>query len=105
MKRGEARYGILLLLGGTAVMLVLLIVLARYPSLFLRGVEYRAVFLNASGLNPGDEVRYGGLLVGAVIGLDFHEDDPTRIIVRFRVRPRTPIRADTRAQITQLGLL
>ncbi|HUF27200.1 MAG TPA: MlaD family protein [Gemmatimonadaceae bacterium] len=105
MKRGEARYGILLLLGGTAITLLLLIVLARYPSLFFRGVEYRAVFLNASGLNPGDEVRYGGLLVGAVVDLDFHEDDPTRIIIRFRVRPRTPIRADTRAQITQVGLL
>ena len=105
MKRGEANYGILLLLGGTAVMLVLLLVLARYPSLFLRGDEYRAVFDNAAGLNEGDQVRYGGILVGTVTGLDFHEVDPTRIVVRFRVRRETPVRADTRAQVTQFGLL
>ncbi len=105
MKRGEANYGILLLLGGTAVMLVLLLVLARYPSLFLRGDEYRAIFDNAAGLNEGDQVRYGGILVGTVTGLDFHEVDPTRIVVRFRVRIETPVRADTRAQVTQFGLL
>lgn len=105
MKSGEARVGILLLLGGTAVMLVLLVVLARYPSLFLRGDEYRAIFENAAGLNEGDQVRYGGILVGTVTGLDFHEADPTRIVIRFRVRTETPVRADTRAQVSQLGLL
>jgi phospholipid/cholesterol/gamma-HCH transport system substrate-binding protein len=31
--------------------------------------------------------------------------DPTRIIVFFRVRRTTPIRADTKASITQIGLL
>lgn len=105
MRRGETRYGILLLLGGTAVMLLLLLVLARYPSLFLRGDEFRVVFENAAGLNEGDEVRYGGLLVGSVTELGFSENDPTKIVVAFRVRPGTPMRADTRAQVTQLGLL
>lgn len=105
MKRGQANYGIVLLLGGTAVMLLLLIVLARYPSLFLRGNEYRAIFDNAAGLNEGDEVRYGGILVGTVTGLDFHEADPTRVVASFRVRHETPVRTDTRAQVTQFGLL
>lgn len=105
MKRGQANYGIVLLLGGTAIMLLLLIVLARYPSLFLRGNEYRAIFDNAAGLNEGDEVRYGGILVGTVTGLDFHEADPTRVVARFRVRHETPVRTDTRAQVTQFGLL
>jgi len=105
MKRGQANYGIVLLLGGTAMMLLLLIVLARYPALFLRGNEYRAIFDNAAGLNEGDEVRYGGILVGTVTGLDFHEADPTRVVARFRVRHETPVRTDTRAQVTQFGLL
>lgn len=105
MNRGQANYGIVLLLGGTALMLILLVVLARYPSLFLRGKEYRAIFDNAAGLNEGDEVRYGGIVVGTVTNLDFHEADPTRIVARIRVRRETPVRTDTRAQVTQFGLL
>ena len=105
MQRGETRLGILLLLGGTAAMLLALLVLARYPSLFFGGREYRVVFDDAAGLNQGDEVRFGGLLVGEVVELGFHEADPTRIEVAFRVRGETPVRSDTRAQITQLGLL
>jgi phospholipid/cholesterol/gamma-HCH transport system substrate-binding protein len=105
MQRGETRLGIVLLLGGTAAMLLLLLVLARYPSLFFGGREYRVVFDNAAGLNQGDEVRFGGLLVGEVVELGFHETDPTRIEVTFRVRKETPVRSDTRAQVTQLGLL
>ena len=105
MGRGETRVGILLLLGGTAAMLLALLVLARYPSLFFGGQEYRVVFENAAGLNQGDEVRFGGLLVGEVTDLGFHEADPTRIEVTFRVRKETPIRSDTRGQVTQLGLL
>ena len=105
MGRGETRVGILLLLGGTAAMLLALLVLARYPSLFVGGRKYRVVFENAAGLNQGDEVRFGGLLVGEVTDLGFHEADPTRIEVTFRVRAETPIRSDTRGQVTQLGLL
>lgn len=105
IQRGETRFGILLLLGGTAAMLLLLLVLARYPSLFFGGREYRVVFDNAAGLNQGDEVRFGGLLVGEVIDLGFHEADPTRIEITFRVRKETPVRSDTRAQVTQVGLL
>lgn len=105
MSRTDSRFGILALLGGTIVMLFLLVAIARYPSLFLRGKEYHAIFESVAGLNSGDEVRYGGLLVGSVTELDLYEQDPTHIVVTFRVRDRTPVRTDTRASITQVGLL
>ena len=105
MTRSDSRFGIIALLGGTALMLFLLVAIARYPSLFLRGREYRAVFQSVAGLNTGDEVRFGGLLVGAVTELDLYAEDPTRIVVTFRVRRRTPVRVDTRATISQVGLL
>jgi phospholipid/cholesterol/gamma-HCH transport system substrate-binding protein len=97
--------GILAFLGGTALVLVAIVAFARYPSLFRRGNEYRAAFRNVAGLNLGDEVRYGGLVVGSVTRLTLDPQDPTRIEVAFRVRPQTPIRADTYATITQVGLL
>jgi ABC-type transporter Mla subunit MlaD len=58
-----------------------------------------------AGLNVGDEVRYGGVRVGSVTALDIDSAPPSAILVRFRVRRLTPVRADTRAIITQLGLL
>jgi len=105
MRRGESRLGIVAFLGGTALVLVAIVAFARYPSLFHRGSEYRAAFRNVAGLNLGDEVRYGGLIVGSVTRLTLDPVDPTRIEVTFRVRPQTPVRTDTYATITQVGLL
>ncbi|HEU4563409.1 MAG TPA: MlaD family protein, partial [Gemmatimonadaceae bacterium] len=104
-RRGESRLGIMAFLGVTALVLLALVVFARYPSLFRRGKEYRAVFRAVPGLNLGDEVRYGGLLVGSITEMTLDPADPTRILVTIRVREETPIRADTRASITQVGLL
>jgi len=102
---GETRFGIIWLLGGTLLVLGALLVLARYPGVFRTGTEYKAVFRSVAGLNKGDEVRYGGLPVGTVTKMDIDAADPTRIIVAFRVKKTTPIRADTKASITQVGLL
>src|SRR5690349_1530715 len=104
-RRGEARFGIIWLLSGTLLILAALLVLARYPGVFRTGIEYRAVFKNVAGLNKGDQVRYGGLPVGSVSNMDIDPNDPTRIIVAFRVKKTPPIRADTKAAITQVGLL
>lgn len=105
MRPGESRLGIVAFLGGTALVLVAIVAFARYPSLFHRGSEYRAAFRNVAGLTLGDEVRYGGLIVGSVTGLMLDPENPTRVEVTFRVRPQTPVRADTYATITQVGLL
>ena len=105
MRSAGSRLGIVAFLGGTALVFVAIVAFARYPSLFRRGVEYRAAFKNAAGLNLGDEVRYGGLIVGSVTRLALDSEDPTRIEVTFRVGPQTPVRTDTYATITQVGLL
>ena len=102
---GEARFGIIWLLSGTLLVLAALLLLARYPGIFRTGTEYKAVFKSVAGLNRGDEVRYGGLPVGSVTRMDIDPADPTRIIVAFRVKRSTPIHVDTKASITQVGLL
>src|SRR3954453_14120802 len=105
LRHAETRFGVVWLLSGTLLVLGALLVLARYPNVFRRGTEYHAIFKSVAGLNKGDEVRYGGLPVGSVTRMDIDPQDPTRIIVAFRVRKSTPIRADTKASITQVGLL
>ena len=102
---GETRFGIIWLLSGTLLVLAALLILARYPGIFRTGTEYKAVFKSVAGLNKGDEVRYGGLPVGSVTRMDIDPADPTRIIVAFRIKRSTPIRTDTKASITQVGLL
>ena len=64
-----------------------------------------AVIMKRIAGDFGDEVRYGGLLVGQVTKLDLSEEDPTQIVVTFRVRRKTPMRTDTKASITQVGFL
>lgn len=105
MRRADPRLGIAGFLGGTALVLMALIAVARYPALFNRGREFQAVFNSVAGLNLGDEVRYGGLLVGSVTAMELDERSPTKIMVHFRVKRSTPVRVDTRAAITQVGLL
>ena len=105
VRHDDPRLGIAAFLGATVLVLAALVAYARNPSLFARGREYRTVFSNVAGLNPGDEVRYGGLPVGSVTSIDLDSADATRIVVRFRVRKRAPVRVDTRAAITQVGLL
>jgi phospholipid/cholesterol/gamma-HCH transport system substrate-binding protein len=103
MKRSHL--GLVGLFSASLLVLTALVVFARFPSLVRRGRDYRAVFTNVAGINLGDEVRYGGLVVGSVTSLDLDPRDPTRIVVKFRVREKTPVRADTRASISQIGLL
>ncbi|HET7456303.1 MAG TPA: MlaD family protein [Gemmatimonadaceae bacterium] len=105
MKHDDPRLSIAAFLGATVLVLAGLVAYARNPSLFARGREYSAAFRSVAGLNAGDEVRYGGLPVGSVTAIDIDTADATRIVVRFRIRKKVPIRIDTRASITQVGLL
>lgn len=105
MNRGQSRLGLLAFLATTFFVLIALIALARYPSLFRSGKDYQITFRSVPGLSLGDEVRFGGLLVGSITALDLDPRDPTRIAVGIRVRDETPIHADTRAEINQVGLL
>ena len=101
----EQRFGIVAFLGAGALVLAGLILFSNYPAVFNRGREFHSIFGSVAGLNVGDEVRYGGLLVGQVTQVDLSDADPTQIVVTFRVRRKTPMRVDTKASITQVGFL
>ncbi len=101
----EQRFGIVAFLGAGALVLAGLILFSNYPAVFNRGREFHSTFGSVAGLNVGDEVRYGGLLVGQVTQVDLSDADPTQIVVTFRVRRKTPMRVDTKASITQVGFL
>lgn len=71
-------------LEGLVLLLVVLLLcfnLDRLP--FTTGATYRAEFGDASGLQPGEEVRVAGLKVGTVRDIDL---SGTKVVIRFDVK-------------------
>jgi len=65
------------------------------------GPQYRANFLDAAGLQNGEEVRVAGIKVGAVTDIDLDGD---HVVVSFRVKGQR-LGRDTRASIEIKTLL
>lgn len=99
------RLRVAILVGIGTIAFLALMLFARRPLFLERQREYHAEFRDVAGLNVGDEVRYGGVRAGSVTAIEIDSAPPSMIRVTFSVRRRTPVRADTRAAVTQLGLL
>ncbi|WP_150526857.1 MlaD family protein [Roseibium sediminis] len=57
-----------------------------------------------TGLPVGGQVLFNGIKVGDVSKLNFDKTDPTKVIATVRVKPDTPLRADTKATLNFTGL-
>jgi len=87
----------LAVLSGTAV--------AVWGGMGRNGVSHRTYFKFSGGVQAGTPVRYGGMRVGTVKRVGVDPGDSTRIEVDFVVDPGTPIKTDSVAKISALGLL
>lgn len=65
--------------------------------------EYRAIFTSASRLQPGDQVRVAGVVVGRVSEVEV--DDDARAVVTFTAEEGLELTDKTRAEIRYLNLL
>ena len=80
--------------------------------LWLAGVQYSQEYVyytttfngSVTGLGKGTTVRYNGIEVGRVQGLDFAPNDPSSVIATLEVRPDLPIYKDATASIASQGL-
>lgn len=87
--------GLLLLLAGTLAGV-------RFLS---RDRAYTAEFLESvAGLEPSSPVKLNGVPVGSVVSIHFSPEDVSRIHVRFKVRPETPMKVGTRATLQPQGI-
>ena len=73
----------------------------------LRGgmVRYKTYFAFAGGLERGSVVRFGGRKAGRVDEVRPAPNDPTRVEVQVDVSPATPVRTDSVASISTLGMM
>lgn len=86
---------------------ILLVSVYRITSAQIRGarVSYKTYLRNAGGLEPGADVLFGGITVGAVtsVGPDAH--DPTRIEILMDVKLGTPVNAKCVARLESVTLV
>src|SRR5580698_9700497 len=65
----------------------------------------RTFFKFSGGLESGTSVRYGGLSIGKVTHVRVDPSDTSRIEIDFAVAPDSPIRTDSVARVSSMGLL
>jgi phospholipid/cholesterol/gamma-HCH transport system substrate-binding protein len=66
---------------------------------------YDIVFKEAvTGLSVGGAVQYNGIQIGEVRKLSLAPNDPRQVIAHVRLNGDTPVRTDTKARLTLLGL-
>jgi phospholipid/cholesterol/gamma-HCH transport system substrate-binding protein len=88
-----------------AMSVLVAVVLAVSGAFTTKGSAYRTYVKYAAGLAKAAPVRYGGLMAGQVEVLRVDPQDSTRIEIEFRVRRDIPVKTDSLAKITSLGVL
>jgi phospholipid/cholesterol/gamma-HCH transport system substrate-binding protein len=102
-KKEQALVGLFVIV---AVVLLVVTIFMMAGRLNSGDISYRTYFKNAGGLQPGSQVRYaGGPPIGTVVNVAADPRDSTRMEVGFRVRPNTPVKTDSVAEITSVSPL
>ncbi len=84
--------------------LLLFLMLFANVQLDRRYTNYDVRFTSISGLSRASEVRFEGLPVGQVVDVRLHPDMDGTILVRLEVDEETPLRIDSTATISALGV-
>jgi len=86
---------------------ILLVSVYRITSAQIRGarVSYKTYLRNAGGLEPGADVLFGGITVGAVTSVGPDAKDPTRIEILLDVKLGTPVNAKCVARLESVTLV
>jgi phospholipid/cholesterol/gamma-HCH transport system substrate-binding protein len=98
------RLGIFLLTGGALIFSLLVFFTAR--ELFKSSDTYYVAYhdLSVSGMEVGSPVKYLGIKVGTVSDIRIDPEDVTRIIVELSLKPGTPVKKDSQADIISMGI-
>lgn len=95
---------------GALLLLAIALLLAFVFTITRAGLQkekklYTARFGYTNGVQPGTQVRLGGVLVGSVEKVYFPPDDNTRIEVALQVDAKAPVRQNSVALITTIGIM
>ena len=100
----EVKVGILVVVS-SLLLFVTIIMVGSYSPFRIRPSIYKVRFSYVGGLSQGSTVRLGGLTVGKVESIKVMGGPASSIEVELSVKPGTPVKRDSEAAITSLGLL
>lgn len=99
----EVKAGVIIVAG--VGVLVLFLVLIFGVDFGEQTKEYTTKLEYVGGIEVGSLVKYGGMDVGSVTKLDFAEQDKSKIRVHIKVKDDTPVRTDSEAYVTSIGIM
>src|SRR6516165_5325632 len=88
-----------------ASLLILLGTLVYVDQLGGVRVPYKTYFRYVGGVDPGSQVRFGGMKAGSITAIHHWRQDPTKIEVLMEVNGDVPVNADSVATLTSLSPL
>ncbi|PRZ02178.1 ABC-type transporter Mla subunit MlaD [Marinilabilia salmonicolor] len=100
----KIRLGIFILAG--SAMFIFLIAFFTAREFFEKTDTYYVSFqdVSVSGMEVGSTVKYLGINVGTISNININPKDVTSIVVELSLKPGTPIKEDSKAEIVSLGI-
>ncbi|MBS0000919.1 MAG: MCE family protein [Cyclobacteriaceae bacterium] len=100
----KIRLGIFLVVSSTILLIIVAYFTAR--EIFVKEDTYFISFegISVGGLEIGSPVKYLGIKVGTITDITIDPENVNRVIIELALKPDTPIKTDTRADITSIGI-
>ncbi|WP_420601105.1 MlaD family protein [Flagellimonas sp.] len=100
----KTRLGFFVVLG-TALIIIASYLIGNNQSLFSKTFTVTTVFNNVNGLQLGNNVRYSGIVVGTVKGIEMENDSTIRVRMSIEEKMHRHIKKDAIATIGSDGLV
>lgn len=100
----KIRLGIFVILG-TILLVVAVYLIGNQQNLFGNTYTINAVFKNVNGLQKGNNVRYAGINIGTVSGIEMQNDTAIRVSMLIQEKMRKHIKTNAIATIGSDGLV
>ncbi|HEV3224539.1 MAG TPA: MlaD family protein [Puia sp.] len=93
------------IVAGTVILVLGLFFIGKQKNLFVSVFPLKAIFKNVSGLKVGNNVRYGGIAVGTVEGIQLLTDSTVIVNMSIKSEVRKFIKEDASVGIGSEGLI
>ncbi len=90
----------------SALILASLVVFFSARNLFKKTDKYYVAYQDVSvgGLELGSPVKYLGIRMGSISDIRINPEDISSVILELSIRPGTPIKSDSKADIVSMGI-
>jgi len=100
----KARLG-MFIAGGIAVFVIAIFIIGKQQNLFNPVFKITTTFLNVSGLQVGNNVRFSGITVGTVDNITIINDSTVQVDLMIKKTVQQFIKADSKAGIGSEGII